>query len=90
MYEIQAMAEVEIGSALHVPEVPPEVKHCDNPCHYEELCSHYHSSRHFVWTEHDQVNSTSTSILPSNTRAQIARLLLGPNAMPVSRFACHL
>ena len=34
MYEIQAMAEVEIGSALHVPEVPPAVKHCDSPFHY--------------------------------------------------------
>ena len=56
MYGIQATAEVDIGSALHVPEVPPEVKHSYNPCHYEELCSHYHSSRHFVWTEHENMD----------------------------------
>ena len=57
MYGIQATAEVDIGSSLHVPEVPPEVKHSYNPCHYEELCSHYHSSRHFVWTEHENMRT---------------------------------
>ena len=59
MYGIQATAEVDIGSSLHVPEVPPDwsqTLHCYNPCHYGELCSHY-SSRHFVWTEHENMRT---------------------------------
>ena len=81
MYGIQATAEVDIGSSLHVPEVCIAIIHVTMES-FVLIIRHVilYGQNMRTWEHDHHVTNTITSILPSNTIAQIACLLLGPNA----------